>query len=74
MGNRYQRDEIVEERTWRSGVEVVSHVNWSQLARVRRCLGLMSESVSLARPVLVASDSRVTLPGSLLPRWHPKAA
>ena len=33
-------DEIVEDRTWRNGIEIVSHVNWSQVARVRRSLGL----------------------------------
>jgi hypothetical protein len=37
---REYRDEIVVERTWRSGVEMVSRVNWSQVARVRRSLGL----------------------------------
>ena len=38
-------DEIVEDRIWRNGVEIVSHVNWSQLARVRRSLGLIGEVV-----------------------------
>ena len=32
-------DQVVEERRWMSGVEVVSHVNHSQLARVRAALG-----------------------------------
>ena len=38
--SRDYRDEITVERTWRSGVEMVSRVNWSQVARVRRSLGL----------------------------------
>lgn len=33
-------DEIVETRTWSSGTEIVARVNWSQIARVRRVLGL----------------------------------
>ena len=33
-------DEIVESRTWSSGTEIVARVNWSQIARVRRVLGL----------------------------------
>jgi hypothetical protein len=36
-------DEIVETRTWSSGAEIVAHVNWSQVARVRRALGLAGE-------------------------------
>ena len=37
-------DEIVESRTWSSGVEIVAHVNWSHVARVRRALGLAVET------------------------------
>lgn len=33
-------DEIVETRTWSSGTEIVARVNWSQIARIRRVLGL----------------------------------
>ena len=36
-------DEIVETRTWSNGTEIVAHVNWSQIARVRRALGLAGE-------------------------------
>lgn len=36
-------DEIVETRTWSSGTEIVARVNWSQIARVRRVLGLAGE-------------------------------
>ena len=38
-------DEIVVERTWRSGVEIVSRVNWSHIARVRGALGLVGDSL-----------------------------
>lgn len=41
-------DEIVEDRTWRNGIEIVSHVNWSQVARVRRSLGLAGGAFSEA--------------------------
>jgi hypothetical protein len=37
-------DEIVESRTWSSGVEIVAHLNWSHVARVRRALGLAVEA------------------------------
>lgn len=37
------QDEIVESRTWTNGAEIVAHVNWSQIARVRRALGLAGE-------------------------------
>jgi len=36
-------DMIVEERQWRSGVEMVSHVNHTQIARVRMSLGITVE-------------------------------
>ena len=36
-------DEIVESRTWSSGVEIVARVNWSHIARVRRALGVAGE-------------------------------
>jgi hypothetical protein len=47
MGNQWG-DEIVEERSWRSGVEVISRVNWSHIARVRRALGIIG--VRFAQP------------------------
>jgi hypothetical protein len=37
-------DEIVESRTWSSGVEIVARVNWSHVARIRRALGLAGEN------------------------------
>lgn len=37
------REEIVEERIWRAGVEMVSRVNWSHIARVRRSLGVVAD-------------------------------
>ena len=39
-------DEIVEDRTWRNGIEIVSHVNWSLIARVRRSLCLAGGAFS----------------------------
>jgi hypothetical protein len=40
-------DEIVESRTWSSGVEIIARVNWSQIARVRRALGVVGEEFKL---------------------------
>ena len=37
----YEMDEIVEDRVWRSGVEIVSRVNWTHVAKVRRSLGVV---------------------------------
>lgn len=37
-------DLIVESREWRQGVEIVSHVNHSQLGRVRVALGFSLEA------------------------------
>lgn len=38
------QDLIVESRQWLGGIEVVSHVNHTQLARVRMALGVGHES------------------------------
>jgi hypothetical protein len=35
---------VVEDRTWRGGIEIVSHVNYDQLARVRVALGVMPDA------------------------------
>ena len=43
----YCGDEIVESRTWSSGVEIVARVNWSQIARIRRALGVVGEEFQL---------------------------
>jgi hypothetical protein len=40
------RDEVVESRTWSSGVEIVARVNWSQIARVRCALGLAGDELA----------------------------
>jgi hypothetical protein len=37
------QDEIVESRTWTNGIEIIARVNWTQIARVRRVLGLAGE-------------------------------
>ena len=50
------RDEIVEQRTWCSGVEIVSRINWSQVARLRRSLGI-SEQLYPANPFVQAARS-----------------
>ena len=34
-------EEIVEDRVWRHGVEIVSHINWTHVARLRRSLGVI---------------------------------
>ena len=44
------QDEIVEDRTWRNGIEIISHVNWTQVAKVRRSLGISAE-VHIESPV-----------------------
>jgi len=41
--SQWPRDEIVEDRIWRSGVEIVSHVNLTRIAGVRRALGVTGE-------------------------------
>ena len=38
-----EQDEIVESRVWLGNVEIVSRVNWTHIARVRRALGLTGE-------------------------------
>ena len=40
-----QRECVVEERIWACGVEIVSRVNYSQLARVRSFQGLMPDQL-----------------------------
>lgn len=69
------RDEIVEDRIWRGGVEIVSHVNWSHVARVRRSLGFSSEpfGTSLFSPVKAGSPM-LKVSGTRRRRLHPRAA
>ena len=54
-------DEIVETRTWSSGTEIVARVNWSQIARVRRVLGLAGTEFHQAQLVQQARVAPVTL-------------
>lgn len=42
-----RRAAIVEDRTWRRGIEIVSHVNYDQLARVRVALGVMPDACGI---------------------------
>jgi hypothetical protein len=48
----YRSDEIVEERVWRSGVEVISRVNWSHIARVRSALGMIGVRFAAPEPAI----------------------
>ena len=60
-------DLIVESRHWRHGVEIVSHVNHSQLGRVRTALGISVEAWrhSLgSRPQLVRDRAPQPEPGA----------
>jgi hypothetical protein len=53
-------DLILEERQWRSGIEMVSHVNHTQIARVRMSLGIAVEPWRHAlakRPRLIAGSA-----------------
>ena len=38
-------EEIVEDRVWRHGVEIVSRINWTHVARLRRSLGVMEGGI-----------------------------
>lgn len=68
-------DEIVESRTWSSGVEIVARVNWSQIARIRRALGVAGEQFSLREFVPVPRvERRNQRPVRLSFRARPRAA
>ena len=54
-------DEIVETRTWSSGTEIVARVNWSQIARVRRVLGLAGVEFRQGQFVQLPKAAPVTL-------------
>jgi len=63
-------DQIVEERQWWSGVEVVSHINHTQIARVRATLGL---SAAPLRSPLAAVKGGRRLPVAMIRaerRWR----
>ena len=55
------QDEIVESRTWVGGVEIVSHVNWSHVARVRRALGFAGEEFNRTKLGRPGKRGRVSL-------------
>ncbi len=57
----HSEDEIVETRTWSSGTEIVARVNWSQIARVRRVLGLAGEEFRQGQFVQLPRAAPVTL-------------
>ncbi|HEU5220398.1 MAG TPA: hypothetical protein VFU23_17180 [Gemmatimonadales bacterium] len=54
-------DEIVESRIWSSGAEIVSHVNWSQIARVRRVLGTTGDELQRNHFEQLILEARPTL-------------
>jgi hypothetical protein len=71
----YFGDEIVESRTWSSGVEIVARVNWSQIARIRRALGVVGEQFSLREFVPVPRvERRNQRPARPWLRARPRAA
>lgn len=55
------RDEIVESRIWAGGAEIVSHVNWSHIARVRMALGTTGADIHRQYFGQPAENSRPTL-------------
>ena len=67
-------DEIVEDRIWRGGVEIVSHINWSHIARLRRSLGYTAETTGGRFPTTNASSPVLVLKGTRRRRLHPRAA
>jgi len=68
--DRTGEDLIVEERAWRGGVEIVSHVNHSHVARIRTALGL---SVSWGRPFGETRTGSQVLPlRSRRPKGRPR--
>ena len=57
------QDEIVESRTWSSGVEITARINWSHIARVRRALGVAGDDLGRGAFVQLAQRPRLVLHG-----------
>ena len=57
------QDEIVETRTWSSGVEITARINWSQIARVRRALGVAGDDLGRGAFVQLAQRPKLVLHG-----------
>ncbi len=57
------QDEIVETRTWRSGVEITARTNWSHIARVRRALGFAGDDLGRGAFVQPAQRPNLVLHG-----------
>jgi hypothetical protein len=56
-------------------VEIISHVNWSHDARVRRSLGYTAEPFGKSRfPLLKAGSPTLAVTGTRRRRLHPRAA
>jgi hypothetical protein len=71
----FGHDEIVDTRTWKSGTEIVSHVNWSHVARVRRALGIAGDEFGRTQFEQRPLGARPTLRVAV--GWraaHPRAA
>jgi hypothetical protein len=58
-------DEIVETRIWRSGTEIVTHVNWSHVARVRRALGVSGDEYARSPFEQSPTPRPLTLPAAM---------
>jgi len=63
-----QQDEIVETRIWRGNIEIVSRVNWTHIARLRRSLGLAGELGSFTRVKRLGIGEPASR--AALPRWR----
>ena len=60
------QDEIVETRTWRTGTEMVTRVNWSHIARVRRALGVAGDEYRQLHFEQRASKAPLTLHSAVI--------
>lgn len=67
-------DEIVESRTWSSGVEITARINWSQIARVRRALSIAGDDLGRGAFVQLAQRPRLVLYGTSSWRGAPTRA
>jgi hypothetical protein len=64
-------DVIMEERQWRHGIEIVSHVNHSQISRIRASRSRSVDpcrSPAAGRPRLIAEGAPPAKHGTRTPR------
>ena len=67
-----RRASVVEDRTWRRGIEIISHVNYDQLARVRVALGVMPDACGRsfdADALASFVETRPVVPSARLDLW-----